>query len=825
MGESNKESKQETKKEEFATDIIADQSLENDIQHVNNPVLDLPVIEKKYLHAANSYYKDGSKFIFSDGKAKVEINVVSDEIIRVRLAPQGIFLDDFSYAVVPQEHPSHGFSCSEDDNFYYVKTPKVICAIEKANFLVSFQDVEGKTLNADHAPMHWEENLDFGGYYVYCTKKAYEKEVFFGCGDKASNLNLRGRRITNWNSDTYSYAFDQDPLYKTIPFYLGVNDGDAYGIFFDNTFRTYFDFAAEHDDQTSFWSEGGELQYYYIHGPQLLDVTRRYHQLTGTHYLPPMWAIGYHQCRWSYYPENKVKEVANEFRKREIPCDALYLDIDYMDGYRCFTWNKKYFPDPKQMIADLSANGFKTVVMIDPGIKVDENYWVFQEGHDNNYFCRRGDDYFMEGFVWPGRCQFPDYTNPEVRKWWGGLYKGLVEDGVAGFWNDMNEPAVFGRGSFPNDVRHQYDGHRGSHRKAHNIYGMQMVRATYEGLKELYKNKRPFTITRAAYAGTQRYSSVWTGDNIATWEHLRIGTLQLQRLSVSGLSFCGTDIGGFTGNPDGELYTRWMQFGVFSPFMRVHSAGDTVDREPWSFGPEWEAICKKFIELRYKLLPYIYSVFWQQHKYGLPILRPISVLEQKHYTNLLREEEFAFGDKILVSPVIHPGQQSKVVYLPEGDWYYYFNNQKFVGGQEINIATPLHEMPIFIKGGTILPEFPIMQYTGEKKIDKLKIVVYYAAAEEHSYGYTDHGETFAYEQNIYLEKHFIQHANENSLTVLQHREGLYRERYDDYKIYFVGIPFEWSTVLVDGVQLSIEIDDNGEKYVVVDNDFKKLTLE
>jgi alpha-glucosidase len=222
--------------------------------------------------------------------------------------------------------------------------------------------------------------------------------------------------------------------------------------------------------------------------------------------------------------------------------------------------------------------------MIDPGIKVDENYWVFREGKENKYFCRRGDDYFMEGFVWPGRCQFPDFTNPEVRQWWGTLYQGLVEDGVAGFWNDMNEPAVFGRGTFPDDVRHQYDGHRGSHRKAHNVYGMQMVRATYDGLKKLYKNKRPFTITRAAYAGTQRYSSVWTGDNLASWEHLKLGTLQLQRLSTSGMSFCGTDIGGFTGEPDGELFTRWMQFGVFSPFMRVHSAGDTRDREPGVLG-------------------------------------------------------------------------------------------------------------------------------------------------------------------------------------------------------------------------------------------------
>jgi alpha-glucosidase len=813
----------DTKKEEFAVEIM-EESLDGNIQHVNNPVLDLPQIEKKYLRAIVSYVKEDNSYIFSDGRARVEVRIFTDEIIRVRLAPQGVFLDDFSYAVVDIDEHANAHHVSEDATAYHISTASVVCTINKKNFLVSFSDKKGKVMNTDYAAMHWEENPDFGGYYVYCTKQAFDDEVFFGCGDKASNLNLRGRRVQNWNSDTYSYAFNQDPLYKTIPFYLGVTGGDAYGIFFDNTFKTYFDFAGEHSDQTSFWSEGGELQYYYIHGPKLVDVVKRYHTLTGTHYLPPVWALGYHQCRWSYYPENKVRQVADEFRKREIPCDALYLDIDYMDGYRCFTWNKQYFPDPRKMISDLASDGFKTVVMIDPGIKVDPDYWVFKEGQDNKYFCRRGDDYFMEGFVWPGRCQFPDYTNPKVREWWGTLYKGLVEDGVAGFWNDMNEPAVFGRGTFPDDVRHHYAGYRGSHRKAHNIYGMQMVRATYEGLHKLYKNKRPFTITRAAYSGTQRYASVWTGDNVATWEHLRIGVLQLQRLSVSGLSFCGTDIGGFTGNPDGELYTRWMQFGVFSPFMRVHSAGDTRDREPWSFGPEWEVICKKFIELRYKLLPYIYSVFWQQHRYGLPILRPIAFLEQQIYKNLLREEEFAFGDNILVSPVINPGEKSKVVYLPEGNWYYYFNNEVFQGGKEVSIPTPLDEMPIFVKSGTILPEYPVMQFTGEKKIEALKLVVYYGAGEQHSYSYTDHGDTFAFEQDVFLERHFVTIGTTLSLTIRQQREGLYTERYDTYKLYLVGLPFDLSRAVVDGIEVEIS-RDGGQQYIEVDNDFRKIVLE
>lgn len=807
-----------------APETVEKATLDDGIHHVNNPVLDLPAIVKNYLGKVKGYRQEANNFYFTDGHAEVEVKVVSDEIIRVRLAPSGQFLEEFSYAVPQTDKRVEVFSFAEDENSYRVKTNTVTCVINKANFHIAFEDRKGKIYNRDHAPMHWEENPDFGGYYVYCTKTAFPEEGFYGLGDKPTHLNVRGRRFVNWNSDTYSFQFNQDPLYRSIPFYIGLNEGQAYGIFFDNTFKTYFDFAAESHDQTSFWSEGGELQYYYIHGPNMIDVVKRYHTLTGTHYLPPMWALGYHQCRWSYYPESKVKDLARNFRERQIPCDAIYLDIDYMDGYRCFTWNKHHFPDPKRMIKELADDGFRTVVIIDPGIKVDNNYWVFREGKENHFFCRRGDDYFMEGFVWPGRCQFPDFTNEKVREWWGGLFEGLVDAGVAGVWNDMNEPAVFGRGTFPDDVRHNYDGYRGSHRKAHNVYGMQMVRATYEGLKKLFHKRRPFTITRAAYAGTQRYASVWTGDNIATWEHLRLGVLQLQRLSVSGMPFCGTDIGGFSGEPDGELFTRWIQFGVFSPFMRAHSAGDTAEREPWSFGPEFEAINRKFIELRYKLLPYIYSVFWEQTNYGFPILRPITFLEQDIVTNMPREEEFAFGDKILVSPVLHPNQQSKIVYLPAGKWYYYWNDAAYEGKQEIEVETPIDEMPMFIRGGTVLPEYPVMQYVDEKPIDSLKLRVYYSNNETNSYLYEDHGDTFAYEQHIYLEKKFVVKGSRTDLTITQDVEGMFSERYDTYDLALIGLPFSATTLLVDGKKMSLTRNQDGHYTAKVPKDFRQIVV-
>ena len=805
---------------------ISIEQLEEGIQHVNNPIIGLMPIEKRYLKGVKEYVQNGNNFYFSDGEARVEIRVVSDEIIRVRLAPHGTFLEEFSYAVSNPEQKVSLFSFDEDEEYYSVKTNTVVCRVTKKDFLISFEDNQGMVTNRDLMTMHWEENADFGGYYVYCTKSCPATEQFYGLGDKPTEFNLRGKRFQNWNTDTYSFAKNQDPLYRSIPFYIGLKDGVSYGIFLDNTYKTHFDFGHQEAHKTSFWADGGELQYYYIHGPHMMDVVKRYHNLTGTHPLPPQWALGFHQCRWSYYPESKVKKLAQNFRSRKIPCDAIYLDIDYMDGYRCFTWNKKYFPDPRRMVKELSDDGFKTVVIIDPGIKVDENYWVFREGRDNKYFCRRSDDYFMEGHVWPGRCQFPDYTNPEVREWWGGLFKELVELGVAGVWNDMNEPAVFGSGTFPNDVRHNYDGQRGSHRKAHNVYGMQMVRATYEGLKKLQKNKRPFTITRAGYSGVQRYSSVWTGDNLASWEHLKLAALQCQRLSVSGISFCGTDIGGFTGEPDGELFTRWIQLGVFTPFMRAHSAGDTREREPWSFGTEYEDINRKFIELRYRLLPYIYSAFWEQHRYGFPIMRPIIMAEQENEANFHREDEFTFGDKILVSPVFHPGQKSKVVYFPHGDWFDYWTHESFKGGGEHTVSTPLDSMPVFVKAGSVIPEWPLMQYVGEIEPEEMKFQVYYSEYEVNSFYFEDHGDTFAYEQDIYTEKKFVVKGDASSLSIKQFSEGLYTPRYEIYELKLIGLPFLPSKVLVDGKELKQDFVFDELKRVIIraNKNFKEIQV-
>ena len=809
----------------LANKLIEKEEEEEEFHHVNNPAEGIKPIIKKYLGVPNSASKAGNKFFFTDGNARVEVTVVSDEIIRVRLAPHSVFLDDFSYAVPKAVQKTNVFALDEDESEYRVSTNVINCHIRKKDFFISFSDKNNNITSSDAVPMHWEENVKFGGYYVFCTKTCHKEESFFGLGDKPTELNLRGKRLRNWNTDAYSFAWNQDPLYRSIPFYISINEGIAHGIFFDNTFKAHFDFGAEDATKTSFWADGGELQYYYIHGPHMMDVVKSYHLLTGTHPMPPLWALGYHQCRWSYYPEAKVKKIANGFRENKIPCDGIYLDIDYMDGYRCFTWNRKYFPDPKKMIKELAANGFKTVVIIDPGIRVDDQYSVFKEGKEKRYFCRRSDDYFMEGHVWPGRCQFPDFTNPEVREWWGGLFDELVQMGVAGVWNDMNEPAVFGSGTFPDDVRHQFDGFRGSHRKAHNVYGMQMVRSTYEGLRNIMKNKRPFTITRAGYSGVQRFSSVWTGDNVASWEHLQLGNIQCQRLSISGISFCGTDIGGFSGEPDGELFTRWIQMGTFSPFMRAHSAGDTKEREPWSFGEPYTSINRTFIELRYRLLPYLYSAFWEHHRYGFPILRPVVMQEQEEFTNHFRQDEFTYGDKILICPVLVAKQKERKVYLPKGKWYDFWTKELVEGGNEVTVATPLETIPLFIKAGSVIPEYPVMQYVGEKEIEEVILNIYYSDYEVNSFLFEDYGETFAYEQNIYLEKKFVVGGNATVLTIDQSMEGLYTPRYEGYHFNIIGLPYIPGKIMADGKEVTyFSIDDNNCLEFIFRKNFKHIEI-
>lgn len=778
-----------------------------------------------------SIKQDTDKIYFtSENGVVLQVTVLRDSILRFRYATEYVFEPDFSYAI--SEDANRGYNhleVIEQDTEYIIKTEKLKVLVDKKSMRTQISDLEGNIISEDEIGFHWEENYEHGGNVVKMSKITQNSESFYGMGDKATHSNLKGKRIENWVTDQYAYGKDRDPLYKAVPFYIGLHAKKAYGIFFDNTFKSHFDFSHERRNTTSFWADGGEMNYYFFYGPDMATVVQGYTDLTGTPELPPMWALGYHQSKWSYFPESNVKEIAKKFRDLRIPCDAIYLDIDYMDGFRCFTWDKTKFPDPKRMISELYEDGFKTVAMIDPGIKVDPEYWVYQEAMAKDYFCKRADGPFMNGKVWPGKCNFPDFTNPEVREWWAELYKEMMSDiGVHAVWNDMNEPAIMEvpTKTAPLDMRHDYDGHPCSHRKAHNVYGMQMVRATYEGVKKYVYPKRPFVITRAAYSGTQRYASTWTGDNVATWEHLWIANVQMQRMCLSGMSFVGSDIGGFAEQPNGELFARWIQLGIFHPFCRVHSSGDHGDQEPWSFDTEVTDIVRSFIELRYQLLPYLYTMFWKYSKDKIPMLKSLAYFDQEDAQTHFRTDEFIFGEHILVCPIQEPNAKGRRMYLPRGNWYNFWTDEVVVGGMEKWVAADIDKIPLFVKSGALIPKYPIQQYVGEKEITELVIDAYYKLGTENSTVYEDAQEGYDYAKGRYSLRNFKLVGKENKLNIQQFKNGTFITTYETIKLNLHGLPFKIEEVSIDNEKVSLEdLEYNGTNSIVISKDFTGLNIK
>jgi len=757
----------------------------------------------------------------TDNKVLLRVQVLTPEIIRIRYATKGYFLNDFSYAIDEKfEVQNCPVSLEDTDISLTLVTSAIKCRINKHDLKCVFLDLDDYVINKEEKGFHWEYDKATGNDIVQMTKHVYPLEVYYGLGDKPSDMNLKGRKFENWGTDSYGYEWAADPLYKNIPFYYGLHGGVGYGIFFDNSFRTYFDFGSERDNVSSFWAHGGEMNYYFIAGPELVEVNKRYALLTGTHDMPAMWSLGFQQCKWSYYPEEEVRSIAKSMRDYKIPCDAIYLDIDYMDGFRCFTWDLERFPDPKEMVDDLREDGFKTVVIIDPGIKIDHEYIVFQEALEKGYFLKRLDGTHAEGKVWPGECYFPDFTNPEVREWWADLYKGLIDDvGIAGVWNDMNEPAIFEVDSktMPDDVLFDYDGNTSSHRKAHNVYGMQMARATYEGVKKHGDNKRGLIITRSGYSGLQRYSSIWTGDNISTWQHVSIANIQSQRMAISGVSFSGSDIGGFIGKPTPDMMVRWIQLAIFHPFCRVHSSQDDGDQEPWSFGKITMDLFREAVELRYRMLPYHYTAFYRHHRTGEPILKPLVFVDQKDENVYNRNHEFVCGDHILTTSIHEENAKEAQVYLPAGEWYDYWTDKVSKGGREVDVELTPSAFPFFVKAGAIIPFYPLQQYVDEIRIEEVELKVYYTLGQEISYLYEDAHNGYEYEQGDKRYTTFHYDGTAEQLTITQEVEGAFIPTYKNYKITLIGMTDTSRIVKVDGVEVASD-------HVILPITFEKLEI-
>lgn len=743
-----------------------------------------------------SYQVNNNKIILKYEKIEATISIINDAVINFfvpfyRKERNSKAVDKINYKDID-------FTVEEKDSKIIIKTKKLILEIND-DFKVDIYDKYGNILckdyrsernpfkkrgnNLDLAAAEGHNLIGHQDLKVYISKTMEDNMYFYGLGERTGSLNKKGYHYKNWNTDDpspHGETFEQ--LYKSIPFLISIKDETAFGIFFDNHFESHFDMGKENSNYYYFGAVEGNLDYYFIYGPEVKNVVKEYTKLTGNAPLPQLWTLGYQQCRWSYSPKERVLEIAEAFRDKGIPCDTLYLDIDYMDGFRVFTWDNKKFENPKKFTEELNKMGFKVVTIIDPGVKIDKHYSIYSEGLKNNYFVKDNDGIVYKNKVWPGDSVYPDFMNTKVRKWWSDNQKIMIASGVDGIWNDMNEPASF-NGPLPDDIIFNEDGVEVTHKEIHNIYGHMMSKATYEGLKE-YTNKRPFVITRACYAGTQKYSTIWTGDNQSTWEHLRMSLPMLMNLGLSGMSFCGTDVGGFGHDCTGELLSRWVQVGTFTPLFRNHSAMGTRDQEPWAFDKETEEINKKYIKLRYKLIPYLYDLMWKCETTGAPIIRPL-LFEYQHDKNTYEiNDEFLCGDSILVSPVVEQGMRQKLVYLPKGNsWIDYWTGENYKGGQYIIKNSPLDTCPIFIKTSSIIPTGVDQNYIGEKNNDDLILNIYLDEEEnEFKYiHYCDDGESFDYKNGIYNEYEIIVSNKESVDIKFLVKKDNYRTKYSKVK--------------------------------------------
>ena len=673
---------------------------------------------------------------------KITLTIFENDIVKVFIGDK--YEESISTNGVVGDLGKGEFIVEEDSNFVIIKGTKVLTFVDKNTTEISFKDLDGNIINEDFQPSFKDEE---GNVYI---SKVNDCLAYYGLGEKGGDLNKKGCYTENFNTDDPETDDDSITYYKTIPFYVALKEEATYGIFFDNSFRSYFDMGKEMGDRIFFGAIGGQIQYYFIPGENIKEVVKNYTALTGRMEMPPLWSLGYQQCRFSYFSQEEVRELVKTFEEKDIPLDVVYLDIDYMDGFRVMTFKTPNFDDAAGLISDLKEKGIRTITIIDPGVKVDEEYDVFKRGKEGNHFTKKLDGEMFIGAVWPGDSAFPDFSNKDCREWWKSeLKKFISEHGMDGIWNDMNEPCVFNNDhkTMLETCLHNSDNGVIEHKEFHNRYGFEMSRCSKEAQEELHPNERGFSMTRATYAGGQRYSSVWTGDNMSLWSQMRMSISMNANLGISGFSFVGNDVSGFGLDSSEELFIRWMEMGPFIPIFRNHSNMYTRRQEPWAFGPRAEKIAKKSIELRYELLPYIYDLYYISHKEGLPIFRPMIMEYEKDMNLLNMREQFMLGENMIVAPVLYEGERSKTVYLPKGSWFNYFTMEKLKGGKWYKIPCELDEILVFVKEGAIIPTYNKKFRNVKERPNNILLKVFGENAK--GFHYNDDGHTMEYLEGKY----------------------------------------------------------------------------
>src|SRR6202166_1177903 len=618
------------------------------------------------------------------GPLFMRVTALADDILRVRAAAADDLPEDASWAVPAEVRGrSVHVSVKENADGIYFHTATLAVRVERSPLRLIVSDLAGHVISSD-APTR---AIDMVGSGFTLRKMLTQSEHFFGLGDKTGPLDRRGQAFTLWNSDAYRFQESTDPLYKSIPFSVAAGGpGGSYGILLDNTWRSWFDFGKQDPQTLAFGAAAGPIDYYLIYGPRVHHVVERYTDPTGKPPLAPAWALGFQQSRYSYMSAAEVHGIADRLRAERIPADVIWLDIDYQDRNRPFTINPATFPDLPALARDLRQQGLRLVVITDPHIAAapGQGYSPYDSGIAGDHFLRRPDGSLYVGPVWPGPSVFPDFTRRETRAWWGSLYRDFVAAGIAGFWNDMNEPSVFETPTktMARDQQHRiaergFAPRTATHAEIHNVYGMLNSRATFEGQRQLAPNERPFVMTRASYAGGQRYAATWTGDNSSTWNHLKQSIPMLLNLGLSGFAYSGADVGGFIGAPSPELMTNWIEIAAFTPIFRAHSEKGTPRKELWVDGPAQLDIRRQFIEQRYRLMAYLYALADEYARSGAPPMRPL-FYDFPDAFDMPCDQPTALllGDRRLVAPPpTLESPQTYLICLPAGNWYDYWTGE------------------------------------------------------------------------------------------------------------------------------------------------------
>lgn len=725
----------------------------------------------------------GGRFFFE--QAELEICFLSTDLVRVDWKPG---IPPIPYGIAHQDWSEVETKLEETAEGWVVSSTALKVTITEQGSL-KLQNSDGETLREELPPQRQGEAWTH-------QAKLREEEHIYGLGERAASLDLRrpkteAQRIKSyrlWHYDAGGiYSSGTDPLYLCIPVYLGLHREGSYLVFYENTYSGNVTFS----DVAEAYFEGGALRYYLTVGKPA-QLLQRYTELTGRPPLPPRWAFGYHQSRWGYETEQAVRETAQGFQTHDLPLSAIHLDIDCKDDFRSFTIDPDRFPKLREFNQELAAKGVRLIAIVNPGVKGDRNSKLFQEGRAQEVFCTYPNGEIVLAPVWPGMCAFPDFTNPLARHWWSRQYEYLLDLGVTGFWHDMNEPGVFtlrGDATLPRPTRHSLEGRGGTHVEAHNVYGLLQAQAGYEALCEYQPEKRPFIVSRSGWAGLQRYAWTWTGDVETSWKGLRQTVPTILGMGLSGIPYTGPDIGGFKGNPSDELYLRWFQMACFLTFCRTHSANNVKPRTPWSYGGSVLSIVREFLRLRYRLIPYFYTLAWEATQTGHPPIRPLFWSDADDERLWGVEDAFLLGDALLVCPIVEKGARSRQAILPKGHWYNFWDDALIEGATEINIEAPLEQIPLLVKAGSILPMeegqqlilhlYPPMQGTSEGCL------------------YSDAGDGYG---EWRLDKFYLV-RDSNSLELTWEEQGEYGFPYQSVQLHLHG--FKAQQAWMDGKEVTV----------------------